>query len=347
MRIQSDVDISSGRDDGRVSRRMALLGVLAMAGCGGGAAGPLTFDEGARRVADLSSRMDLTAAQVSNLSTEVQASSAEVKAIEKIFLDAPGFITSSNSALTSFLTEVASLKATADQLQSDPGNAALADALEQSAQKVDAQAILFEAASDGILRLLTDAGIQIAPASVVIPKRLAPAAYDASTCRGLLEQLGRITLAIANNKNNLNALSTQLAGDRQRLQNAQALLPQLRNNLEAARLRALDAMEALRVALIAVGVACLSGSIRACALAVIALDQAASRAQRASSNYARARDALRDVENRIANLTQRIASAEADISRLQDAIAQLERDAQALNPQIQDACTSGGVWIGY
>ena len=179
-------------------------------------------------------------------------------------------------------------------------------------------------------------------------KRRQPApAYDASACRSLLEQLGRIAQAIANNRDNLNALSNQLAGDRQRLQNAQALLPQMRSNLETARLRALDAMEALRVALIAVGAACLSGSIRACALAVIALDQAASRAQRASSNYARARDALRDVENRISALTTGIANAENAIANLQAAIAILERDAQALNPQIQEACTSGGVWIGF
>lgn len=310
---------------------------------GGGAAAPLTLSEAARRVADLSSRLDLTAAQVSTLSTEVQASSAEAQAIERIFVEGAGFITATNTSLSAFLAEIASLKTAAEQLQRNSGNPALADALAQAAQKVDEQALKVESASDGILGLLADAKVSVASSSA---PRLAPA-YDASTCRGLLEQLGQIAQAIANNRNNLNALSTQLAGDRQRLQNAQALLSQLRSNLETARLRALDAMEALRVALIAVGVACLSGSIRACALAVIALDQAASRAQRASSNYARARDALRDVENRIAALTAGIANAENAIANLQAAIAILERDAQALNPQIQEACTSGGVWVGF
>ena len=336
---------SIGLDDGGVSRRMALFGVLAMAGCGGGGtAAPLTLSEAARRVADLSSRMDLTAAQVGTLTAEVQTSSAEVKAIEAIFVEGAGFITASNTALSAFLAEIASLKTAAEQLQLDPGNSALADALALAAQKVDAQALKVESASDGILRLLVDAKISIASTRAA---RLAPTAYDASTCRGLLEQLGQISLSIANNRNNLNALSTQLAGDRQRLQNAQALLPQLRNNLETARLRALDALQALRVALIAVAAACASGSIRACALAVLALDLAASRAEQASSNYARARDALRDVENRIAALTESIASSEAAIANLQAAIAILERDAAALNPQIQDACTSGGVWVGY
>ena len=344
MKMRHRVDLSSKREDGRVSRRVALLGVLALAGCGGGGtAAPLTLSEAGRRVAELSSRMDLTAAEVASLHTEVQASGVQARAIERIFVDGAGFITASNTALSAFLAEVATLKTVAEQLQRDPTNAALADALALAAQKVDAQAIQVESASDGILRLLADARISIASASAA---RLAPA-YDASTCRGLLEQLGQIAQAIANNQNNLNALSTQLAGDRQRLQNAQALLPQMRNNLEAARIRALNAVEVLAAALIAVGAACASGSIRACALAVIALDQAAGRAQRASSNYARARDALRDVENRIAALTTGIANAENAIANLQAAIAILERDAQALNPQIQDACTSGGVWVGF
>lgn len=335
---------SGGRDEGRVNRRLALLGLLALAGCGGGgAAAPLTLNEAARRVADLSSRMDLTAAEVASLQTEVQASGAQARAIERIFVDGAGFIAASDKALSAFLAEVAALKKVAEQLQLDPSNAALADALALAAQKVDAQAIQIESASDGILGLLADARISVASSRA---DRLAPA-YDASTCRGLLEQLGQIAQAIANNQNNLNALSTQLAGDRQRLQNAQAQLPQMRSNLETARLRALDAIEALRVALLAVGAACASGSIRACALAVIALDQAASRAQRASSNYARARDALRDVENRIAALTTGIANAENAIANLQAAIAILERDARALNPQIQEACTSGGVWVGF
>lgn len=266
MKMRHRVDRSSQRDDGRVSRRVALLGVLALAGCGGGgAAAPLTLNEAGRRVADLSSRTDLIAAQVNTLGAEVQTSSAQVKAIESIVVDSPGFITAANASLSAFLAEIASLKTVAEQLQRDPANSALADALALAAEKVDAQALQLESASDGILRLLADARISIASASAT---RLAPA-YDAATCRGLLEQLGLISLSIANNSNHLNALSAQLAGDRQRLQNAQALLPQLRNNLETARLRTLDALQVLRAALIAVGAACLSGSIRACALATL------------------------------------------------------------------------------
>ena len=46
-------------------------------------------------------------------------------------------------------------------------------------------------------------------------------------------------------------------------------------------------------------------------------------------------------------MTTGIANVENAIANLQAAIAILERDAQALNPQIQEACTSGGVWVGF